>query len=124
MYIVRVSIVITNHFCECDGGYLGVKRPSTYRKYAFGRLPLIISPSRTQKRFAHWRLEFFVDFVWKRAAVYPRGGVRTVSVTNPTNGYAAKKGISKVVSDGEWKPFSYLIISLFVGFFKKNATCD
>ena len=56
--------------------------------------------------------------------MYPRGGVRTVSVANPTNGYAAEKGISKVVSDGEWKPFIYLIISLFVGFFKKNATCD
>jgi len=42
--------------------------------------------------------------MWKRAAVYPRGGVRTVNVANLTNGYAAEKGISKVVSDGEWKP--------------------
>ena len=57
------------------------------------------------KRFAPWRLEFFVDFVWKRAEVYPRGGVRTVNVANPTNGYAAEKSISKVVSDGEWKPY-------------------
>ena len=36
--------------------------------------------------------------------MYPRGGVRTVNVANLTNGYAAEKGISKVVSDGEWKP--------------------
>ena len=57
-----------------------------------------------QKRFAPWRLEFFVDFVCKRAAVYPRGGVRTDTTTKITNGYAAEKGISKVVSDGEWKP--------------------
>ena len=75
------------------------------QEYEFGRLPLIISPSRTQKRFAPWRLEFFVDFVWKRAAVYPRGGICTVNVANLTNGYAAEKGISKVVSDGEWKPY-------------------
>ena len=83
---------------------LKVKPRLAYRKYEFGRLPLIISPSRTQKRFAPWRSKFFVNFVWKRAAVYPRGGARTVSVANPTNGYAAEKGISKVVSDGEWKP--------------------
>ena len=38
--------------------------------------------------------------------MYPRGGVRTVNVANPTNGYAAEKGISKVASDGEWKPYS------------------
>mgnify|MGYP006994347760 CR=1 FL=1 len=31
-------------------------------------------------------------------------GARTVNVANLTNGYAAEKGISKVVSDGEWKP--------------------
>ena len=37
--------------------------------------------------------------------MYPRSGVRTVSVANPTNGYAAEKSISKVVSDGEWKPY-------------------
>ena len=42
--------------------------------------------------------------MWERAEVYPRGGVRTVNVANPTNGYAAEKGLSKVVSDGEWKP--------------------
>ena len=78
---------------------LKVKPRLAYRKYEFGRLPLIISPSRTQKRFAPWRLKFFVNFVWKRAEVYPRGGVRTVNVANPTNGYAAEKGISKVVSD-------------------------
>ena len=65
---------------------------------------LIVHARVSQKRFAPWRLEFFVDFVWKRDAVYPRGGVRTVNVANPTNGYAAEKGISKVVSDGEWKP--------------------
>ena len=87
-------------------------------------LTLIVHARVSQKRFAPWRLEFFVDFVWKRDAVYPRGGARTVNVANLTNGYAAEKGISKVVSDGEWKPFIYLIISLFVGFFKKNATCD
>ena len=60
----------------------------------------------------------------KRAEVHLRDWVCTDITTNFTNGYAAEKGISKVVSDGEWKPFSYLIISLFVGFFKKNATCD
>ena len=67
-------------------------------------LTLIVHARVPQKRFAPWRLEFFVDFVWKRAEVYPRGGARTVSVANPTNGYAAEKSISKVVSDGEWKP--------------------
>ena len=36
--------------------------------------------------------------------MYPRGGVRTDTTTKITNGYAAEKGISKVVSDGEWKP--------------------
>ncbi len=36
--------------------------------------------------------------------MYPRGGVRTVSVANPTNGYAAGKGISKVVSDDNGNP--------------------
>ena len=65
---------------------------------------LLLRARLPQKSFAPWRLEFFVDFVWKRAAVYPRGGARTVSVANLTNGYAAEKGISKVVSDGEWKP--------------------
>ena len=43
--------------------------------------------------------------------MYPRGGVRTVNVANPTNGYAAEKGISKVVSDGEWKPYTYTIFA-------------
>ena len=95
----RVSIVITNHFCECDSGYLGVKRPSTYRKYEFGRLPLIISPSRTQKRFAPWRLKFFVNFVRKRAAVYSCGTQSELPRER------TEKGISKVVSDGEWKPY-------------------
>ena len=107
---------------------LKVKPRLAYHKYEFGRLPLIISPQAEawpllayclklfmaltlivharvpQKRFAPWRLEFFVDFVWKRAEVYPRGGVRTDTTTKITNGYAAEKGISKVVSDGEWKP--------------------
>ena len=67
-------------------------------------LTLIVHARVPQKRFASWRLEFFVDFVCKRAAVYPRGGVRTVSVANPTNGYAAEKGISKVVSDDNGNP--------------------
>ena len=67
-------------------------------------LTLIVHARVPQKRFAPWRLEFFVDFVWKRAEVYPRGGVRTVSVANPTNGYAAGKGISKVVSDDNGNP--------------------
>ena len=67
-------------------------------------LTLIVHARVPQKRFAPWRLKFFVNSVWKRAKVYPRGGVRTVNVANPTNGYAAEKGISKVVSDGEWKP--------------------
>ena len=67
-------------------------------------LTLIAHARVPQKRLAPWRLEFFVNFVWKRAEVYPRCGVRTVSVANPTNGYAAEKDISKVVSDGEWKP--------------------
>ena len=39
--------------------------------------------------------------------MYPRGGARTVNVANLTNGYAAEKGSSKVVSDGEWKPYVY-----------------
>ena len=68
-------------------------------------LTLIVHARVPQKRFAPWRLEFFVDFVWKRAEVYPRGGVRTVNAANPTNGYAAEKSISKVVSYGEWKPY-------------------
>ena len=68
-------------------------------------LILIVHARVPQKRFAPWRSKFFVNFVCKRATVYPRGGVRTVSVANPTNGYAAEKGISKVVSDGEWKPY-------------------
>ena len=42
--------------------------------------------------------------------MYPRGGARTVNVANPTNGYAAEKGISKVVSDGEWKPYVLKIL--------------
>ena len=67
-------------------------------------LTLIVHARVPQKRSAPWRLEFFVDFVWKRAEVYLRGGARSVSVANPTNGYAAEKDISKVVSDGEWKP--------------------
>ena len=66
------------------------------------------NPNRTRsgaaKTLRALEIEFFVNFVWKRAKVYPRGGVRTVSVANPTNGYAAAKGISKVVSDGEWNP--------------------
>ena len=69
-------------------------------------LILIVHARVPQKRFAPWRLKFFVNFVWKRAEVYPRGGVRTVNVANPTNGYAAEKSISKVVSDGEWKPYN------------------
>ena len=68
-------------------------------------LILIVHARVPQKRFAPWRLEFFVDFVWERAEVYLRGEARTVSVANPTNGYAAEKDISKVVSDGEWKPY-------------------
>ena len=67
-------------------------------------LTLIVHARVPQKRFAPWRLKFFVDFVRKRAAVYPRGGVRTDTTTKITNGYAAEKSISKVVSDGEWKP--------------------
>ena len=67
---------------------------------------LIVHARVPQKRFAPWRLKFFVNFVWKRSEVYPRGGARTVNVANLTNGYAAEKGISKVVSDGEWKPYS------------------
>ena len=70
-------------------------------------LILIVHARVPQKRFAPRRLEFFIDFVWKRATVYPRGGVRTVSVANPTNGYAAEKSISKVISDGEWKPLMF-----------------
>ena len=67
-------------------------------------LTLIVHARVPQKRFAPWRLKFFVNFVRKRATVYPRGGVRTDTTTKITNGYAAEKGISKVVSDGEWKP--------------------
>ena len=44
-------------------------------------LTLIVHARVSQKRFAPWRLEFFVDFVRKRAAVYPRVGfVRLVSL--------------------------------------------
>jgi len=43
---------------------LCVKRHSLYIRYSFGRLPLIISPSRTQKRFAPWGLDFFDYFGW------------------------------------------------------------
>ena len=57
-------------------------------------LTLIVHARVPQKRLAPWRLEFFVDFVWKRAEVYLRGEARTVSVANLTNGYAAEKGIS------------------------------
>ena len=39
--------------------------------------------------------------------MYPRGGVRTDTTIKITNGYAAEKGISKVVSDGEWKPYFF-----------------
>ena len=35
-------------------------------------LTLIVHARVPQKRFAPWRLEFFVEFVWKRAAVYLR----------------------------------------------------
>ena len=73
-------------------------------------LTLIVHARVPQKHLASWRLEFFVNFVWKRAKVYPRGGVRTVNVANLTNGYAAEKGISKVVSDGEWKPYVLKIL--------------
>ena len=67
-------------------------------------LTLIVHARVPQKRFAPWRLEFFVDFVWKRAAVYPRGEVRTVNVANLTNGYAAEKTVFRVVSDSQINP--------------------
>ena len=51
----------------------------------------------------------YCKIVWKRDTVYPRGGVRTDTTTKITNGYAAEKVISKVVSDGEWKPYPYYI---------------
>ena len=46
--------------------------------------------------------------------MYPRGGARTVNVANLTNGYAAEKGISKVVSDGEWKLYVHEICLHYV----------
>ena len=36
--------------------------------------------------------------------MYPRGGACTVSVAYPTYGFAARKDITKVVSDGEINP--------------------
>ena len=66
-------------------------------------LTLIVHARVSQKRFAPWRLEFFVDFVWKRDAVYPRGGARTVNVANLTNGYARKNDTPKAISDCEYK---------------------
>ena len=36
--------------------------------------------------------------------MYPRGGACTVSVASPTYGFAARKDIPKVVSDGEINP--------------------
>ena len=62
-------------------------------------LTLIVHARVPQKRFAPWRLKFFVNFVWKRAAVYPRGGACTATVAYPTYGFAAGKDIPKVVSD-------------------------
>lgn len=47
--------------------------------------------------------------------MYPRSGVRTVNVANLTNGYAAEKGISKEVSDGEWKPYVFVFLPSTVG---------
>ena len=67
-------------------------------------LTLIVHARVPQKRLAPWRLEFFVNFVWKRAEVYLRGGARTVSVANPTNGYAAEKTAFRVVSDSQINP--------------------
>ena len=57
--------------------------------------------------------------------MYPCGGVRTVNVANPTNGYAAEKGISKVVSDGEWKPSEiYTMIKFTAEYKDKTYTFD
>ena len=50
--------------------------------------------------------------------MYPRGGARTVNVANPTNGYAAEKGISKVVSDGEWKPLAKMFLKYLLLYYK------
>lgn len=47
--------------------------------------------------------------------MYPRGGLRTDTTTKFTNGYAAEKGISKVVSDGEWKPYVFVFLPSTVG---------
>ena len=47
--------------------------------------------------------------------MYPRGGVRTDTTIKITNGYAAEKGISKVVSDGEWKPYLFVFLPSTVG---------
>ena len=39
--------------------------------------------------------------------MYPRGGACTVSVAYPTYGFAARKDITKVVSDGKINPIVF-----------------
>ena len=51
--------------------------------------------------------------------MYPRGGVRTDTTTKITNGYAAEKGISKVVSDDNGNLRDNLAITK-----KKCKHCD
>ena len=60
-------------------------------------------PTLLQKRFAPWRLKFFVNFVRKRAAVYSCGTQSELPRER------TEKVISNVVSDGEWKLYPYYI---------------
>ena len=41
--------------------------------------------------------------------MYPRGGACTVTVAYPTYGFAARKNITKVVSDGEINPIVFFL---------------
>ena len=49
-------------------------------------------------RFFFLEIAIFCKFCLEASCRVHTGGVRTVNVANPTNGYAAEKGISKVVS--------------------------
>ena len=48
--------------------------------------------------------------------MYPRGGVCTVTAAYPTYGFAARKDITKVVSDGETNPTETNFVQLAIFF--------